>query len=203
MLDAYLAGLALVDPDTLARTEQMAFWINLYNARTVALIVDHYPVDSIRDIAISPGLFSVGPWRKKLVTIAGEALSLDDIEHRILRPIMADPRVHYAVNCATVGCPNLQPQPFTGARLEAMLEEGARDYVNHPRGVALLPRRLLADRLTPSRIYDWFIADISGDIAGVLAHLRRYTTGETAEILAAVETIDAYRYDWSLNASDR
>ena len=112
-LDAYIAALA-GHPGSrraLNRAEQQAYWINLYNALTVQVILDHYPVESIRDIDISPGLFADGPWGKKLVTIEGEAVSLDDIEHRILRPIWKDPRIHYAVNCASIGCPNLQAGP--------------------------------------------------------------------------------------------
>lgn len=202
LLQDYLSQLEAVDPDRLARAEQLAFWINLYNAQTVALVVEHFPVESIRDIAISPGLFSIGPWGRKLVTVAGEQLSLDDIEHRILRPIMRDPRIHYAVNCAAIGCPNLRPEPFNGASLETMLQAAARDYVNDPRGVALLPRRFGSDRLTVSRIYDWFVADFGGDEAGVLAHLRRHAENETASLLSGVERIEAYRYDWALNGND-
>jgi hypothetical protein len=200
-LDGYVTNLEAVDPDRLDRPEQMAYWINFYNALTLKVVVDHYPVASIRDITISPGLFSRGPWRKRLVTVAGAALSLDDIEHRMLRPIWQDPRIHYAVNCAAIGCPNLQPEPFTAARLEAMLEKGAADYVNHPRGVVMLPRRFGADRLTASQIYDWFQADFGGSARGVLDHLRRYAVGETARLLANVEAIHSYRYDWSLNDS--
>ena len=106
-LSAYVGMLAAVRVDALSRPEQMAFWINLYNALTVRTVVDHYPVRSISDIDVSPGLFADGPWGKKLVTVAGEYLSLDDIEHRILRPIWRDPLIHYAVNCAALGCPNL------------------------------------------------------------------------------------------------
>lgn len=201
-LNSYVATLEAVDPDRLARPEQMAYWINFYNALTLKVVADHYPVASIRDIAISPGLFSRGPWRKQLVTVAGLALSLDDIEHRILRPIWQDPRIHYAVNCAALGCPNLQPEPFTAARLEAMLEAGAADYVNHPRGVAMAARRFGADELVASRIYDWFASDFGGTETGVLDHLRYYASGNTALFLMNVETIGSYSYDWDLNDSE-
>lgn len=201
-LQAYVDQLQAVDPDGLNRAEQMAYWINFYNALTLSVVVEHYPVASIRDINISPGLFSRGPWRKKLVTVNGEVLSLDDIEHRILRPIWQDARIHYAVNCASIGCPNLQPEPFTANNLERLLEAGADAYVNHPRGVAKVARTFLPDQLTASSIYDWFKADFGDSDAGVLAHLRCYARGETAALLAGVETIDAYRYDWSLNDSE-
>ncbi len=103
-----LSRLAATPISAYSRAEQFAFWVDLYNELTVKVVLDHYPVRSIRDIAISPGLFASGPWGRKLITIEGEGLSLDDIEHRILRPIWRDPRIHYAVNCAALGCPNLQ-----------------------------------------------------------------------------------------------
>ena len=201
-LEAYVQRLEAVDPDGLNRAEQMAYWINFYNALTLLVVIEHYPVASIREINISPGLFSRGPWRRQLVVVNGEALSLDDIEHRILRPIWRDPRIHYAVNCASIGCPNLQPEPFTPSRLEVMLERGATDYVDHPRGVAMVERTFLPGQLTASSIYDWFQADFGGNEAGVLSHMRRHATGETEQLLAGVEGIDAYRYDWSLNDSE-
>ena len=201
-LEAYVQRLEAVDPDGLNRPEQMAYWINFYNALTLLVVVEHYPVASIRDIAISPGLFSRGPWRRQLVVVNDEALSLDDIEHRILRPIWRDPRIHYAVNCASIGCPNLQPEPFTASRLEVMLERAATDFVDHPRGVAMVERTFLPDQFTASSIYDWFQADFGGNEAGVLRHMRRHATGETGQLLAGVEKIDAYRYDWRLNDSE-
>ena len=112
-LAQYLATLAATPIGRYNRDQQLAYWINLYNALTIKVILDRYPVESIRSIDISPGWFSVGPWGKKLIRIDGEALSLDDIEHRILRPIWRDPRIHYAVNCASLGCPNLAPETYT------------------------------------------------------------------------------------------
>lgn len=194
-LAAYVAALAAVDVDGLNRPEQMAFWINLYNALTLKVVLDHWPVRSIRDIDISPGLFSDGPWGARLVAVAGEGLSLDDIEHRILRPLWRDPRVHYAVNCASIGCPDLAPRAYTGERLEAMLDEGARNYVNDPRGLRIDRR----GRLVASRIYDWFAADFGGE-AGVLAHLRALSRGAVKARLDGAAEIDAYAYDWSVNA---
>ena len=134
-LDAYLKRLGGTSVSKLKRSEQRAYWINLYNALTVQVILAHYPVESIRDIDISPGFFSDGPWGKKLMQVEGEEVSIDDIEHRILRPIWKDPRIHYAVNCASIGCPNLQPVAFTSANADTLLTEGAKAYVNHPRGV--------------------------------------------------------------------
>lgn len=193
-LDAYVAALEGTAVDRLGRPEQMAYWINLYNVATVRLILDHYPVDSIRDIDISPGLFSSGPWGKKLLTVQGEALSLDDIEHRILRPIWRDPRIHYAVNCASLGCPNLVTDAFTKDNTEQLLEMAARAYVNHPRGATVS-----RGKLTVSSIYDWFKVDFGGSQRGVIDHLTRYADEELAASLGGIKRISGHRYDWSLN----
>ena len=193
-LNAYVAHLAATRVGALKRAEQLAYWINLYNALTVRLVLDHYPVASIRDIAISPGLFAVGPWGKPLIEVEGEALTLNDIEHRILRPIWGDPRIHYGVNCASIGCPDLQARAFTAETAEALLEAAARAYVNHPRGA-----RVEAGRLTVSSIYAWFREDFGANEAGVIAHLKPYAVPELATALEAVEAIDAYEYDWALN----
>ena len=102
-LNVYIESLTAIPISGYRRTEQLAYWVNLYNALTVSVILGHYPVASILDIGISPGWFTVGPWEKKLIVVEGQKLSLNDIEHRILRPIWRDPRVHYVVNCASIG----------------------------------------------------------------------------------------------------
>lgn len=198
VLDFYLAELTMVPIARFNRAEQLAFWINLYNALTIRTVLSRYPVDSIRDIDISPGLlaslFAGGPWGAKLIRIDGAELSLDDIEHRILRPIWRDARIHYAVNCAALGCPNLPPEAFTAENAETLLEAGARAYVNHPRGATVTEGRLVV-----SSIYDWYQEDFGGDDAGVIAHLRRYADGPLADALARITTIADDRYDWALN----
>lgn len=193
-LEAYLAALSATRVSALDRPEQLAFWVNHYNALTVKVILDHYPVDSIRDIDISPGFFSDGPWGKKLVQVEGESLSLDDMEHRILRPLWRDPRIHYAVNCASLGCPNLAAEAYSGETCERLLVEGARAYINHPRGA-----RVEKGKLVVSSIYDWFEEDFGGSEAGVIAHLRRYATAPLAEALLTIDEIGDDAYDWRLN----
>lgn len=194
-LAAYVDTLAAVRVDGLGRAEQMAYWINLYNALTVKVVLDHWSVASIRDIDISPGLFADGPWGAKLVAVQGLRLSLDDIEHRILRPLWRDPRVHYAVNCASTGCPDLAPRAFTADRLEAMLNAGAVAYVNAPRGV-----RFDGDRLVVSKIYYWFADDFAAD-GGVLAHLRKHAAADLRARLKKAKEINDYDYDWAINAA--
>jgi hypothetical protein len=176
----------------------MAFWINLYNALTLQVVARRHPVDSIRDIDISPGWFSDGPWDAVLVSVEGEALTLNDIEHRILRPIWRDPRIHYAVNCASLGCPNLAQTPYRARQLEAQLERAARAFVNHPRGV-----KAEQGRVTASRIYDWYREDFGTSEAELLAHLRRYAAPGLAARLAAAGAIAGYAYDWNLNGLER
>jgi len=195
LLARYIGDLQAVPVTRLARPEAMALWINLYNAVTVKVILDHFPVNSIRDIDISPGLFADGPWGKKLVRVEGVALSLDDIEHEILRPIWRDPRIHYAVNCASVGCPNLAARPYTGANLEAMLDHGARTHINHPRGVTVLP----GGRLKVTSLYKWYDDDFGDNERQIIAHIRRYAGKALAEKLEGADDISDYAYDWALN----
>nr|CAK32602.1 hypothetical protein 17H9-28 [uncultured organism] len=193
-LPRYLDALAAVPISRYTRDEQLAYWINLYNALTAKTVLDHYPVKSIRDIDISPGFFADGPWDRKLVKIEGEAVSLNDIEHRILRPIWRDPRIHYAVNCASIGCPNLQATAFTAANSDSLLEAAAREYVNSPRGTLID-----GESLTVSKIYAWFQEDFGNSDRNVIKHLARYAKPDLAMALRRITEISGYQYDWSLN----
>ena len=197
-LDRIIDALAAVPVSGLNRDAQMAYWLNLYNAVTVKLILDHYPVESIRDIKLGGGLFGGGPWDASLVEVEGQPLTLNEIEHRILRPIWQDPRIHYGVNCASIGCPNLWPTAWMPETLDAELDAAARAFVRHPRGVEIT-RRGGEVRVTVSSIYDWFVEDFGGTERGVLAHLQRHATPETAAQLAELRSIDGSAYDWSLN----
>jgi hypothetical protein len=185
LLKQYIEQLANTDPRKFSQAEQYAYWVNLYNAITVELILDAYPVKSITKLG---GLFSFGPWGDEVVTINSKALTLNDIEHRILRPIWQDPRTHYAVNCASLGCPNLQTQAFTAENTEALLEQAARQFVNSDKGVLVQKNKLQL-----SSIYDWFIADF-GTQEQLIEHLNQYRT----QPLSNVKNID-YEYDWALN----
>ena len=194
LLTGYVQKLIAVVPSHYSRAVQKAYWINLYNALTVRTVLDHYPVKSIRDIDISPGLFADGPWDRKLVSIDGRDLSLNDIEHRILRPIWRDPRIHYAVNCASIGCPDLPAEPFTAANAETLLERAARGYINSPRGVSIRN-----GTITVSKIYDWFHEDFGGSDKDVFRHLLRYANGSLKTRLREIGKIEDTAYDWSLN----
>lgn len=198
-LQRYIADLEAVRVSGLNRDEQMAYWLNLYNAVTVELILDHYPVDSIRDIGISGTAFNRQPWDAKLVTVEGEEMSLNDIEHRVIRPIWQDERIHYAVNCASIGCPNLQPVPFTAENYRELLELAAAEYINHPRGA-----RIEGGRLHMSSIFEWYQVDYGDSIEGVVAHMLQYAEQPLAAGLRRYAD-NRYRprprhdYDWALN----
>lgn len=192
-LENYLKVLQSADPAKLPRDEQFAFWTNLYNAKTVEIVTEHYPVKSIRDIRLS-NILIPGPWRAKVLKVSGVSLSLDNIEHDIMRPIWRDPRIHYAVNCASVGCPNLLSRAYTGAMLEKMLDEAARAYINSPRGV-----RFEGSKVIVSSLYDWYADDFGGSVPNILAHIRKYAGPALASKIAGVTRIADYEYDWALN----
>ncbi len=194
-LKDYLQQMQKIEIDDYNRDVQRAYWINLYNAATLKLVLDAYPVDSIRDIG--GGLFSSGPWDEKIVTVENEKLTLNDIEHRILRPIWHDGMTHYGVNCASVSCPSLRAEAYTGSNVNAALRANARDYVNSPQGVDIA-----GDHVTLSKIYDWYGQDFGGDTPSIISHLRQFAEAGLSSTLDRLSRIDGYAYDWSLNDAD-
>ncbi|MEX0807549.1 MAG: DUF547 domain-containing protein [Dongiaceae bacterium] len=194
-LHRYIASLAALPIRQYRREAQFAYWVNLYNAVTVNLILDHYPVESILDIDISPGFFSDGPWEYPLVEVEGADVTLDDIQHRILRPIWRTPLIHYAVNRAANGSPNVASVAYTAENSSLLLVEGAAIYINDPRGARI-------DRdgdFVVSEIYDDYEDDFGGSEESVLAHLAQYGAERLRAILVGRDEIDDYRFDWRLN----
>lgn len=194
-LTAYIDRLQDVKVTRLNRDEQLAFWINLYNAETIRVILENYPVESIRAIKSHPLDFK-GPWNNKSLQVEGETLTLDNIENRIVRPIFDDPRIHYALNCAAIGCPDLRGAAYTGRGLNAALNEQTRAFINSPRGV-----KIDGGEVTASRIFLWYKKDYGNSEAGVLRHIRQYAEPNLLQSLEGITKIDRYEYDWSLNAS--
>lgn len=192
VLNAYIDSLAAQNPATLDEKAELAAWANLYNALTVKVVVDNYPVKSIKDI--KSGFLASGPWKKKMVTVAGTKMSLDDIEHGTMRKKYPSPLIHYMVNCASVGCPNLKDGLWTRESFDVDREAAARAFINSPRGAKVTP-----DGLVVSSIYDWYQEDFGGSKEGVLAHLSKYATGELKTALDNGAQIKSYDYDWSLN----
>lgn len=169
--------------------ENFANWINIYNAATIRHILSRYPTQSIKD-----GYLFGGPWKKVFVTIDGQPISLHAIEHDILRETYEDPRLHYALNCASYGCPDLKPTLWQAETLSADLDAAARAYINHPRGVTVT-----SSGLTLSRIFKWYRDDFGGSDAHILAHLETYADAPLASALKDSPRIRKYEYDWSLN----
>lgn len=196
VLDSYLSQLEAARPSLMTRAQAMAYWINFYNALTVKLVLEAYPISSIRQI---DGILGFGgPWKKPRVFVEGQHLSLDHMEHGILRPGFRDPRIHYAVNCASYSCPNLADRAFTVANLDSLLDQGAQAYINHPRAVSFE-----SGRLQVSSIYHWFQEDFGGSDAAVISHLQRYAEPELSLLLMQASRIGGHHYDWSLNDSNR
>lgn len=190
-LDVYLESLSGQDPRTLNRAEQLAYWINLYNALTVDLILDYYPVKSIT--RLGKGWFRMGPWRDELIMIAGQTISLHDIEHRILRPIWNNPRIHYALNCASIGCPDLLPEVFQGVTIDEQLAAAARRFINQEKGASFVSGRLVL-----SSIFDWYEDDFM-DKEGVLKEIKSFASDDLKRQLENYRGRISYRYNWKLN----
>ncbi|MCF6219547.1 MAG: DUF547 domain-containing protein [Robiginitomaculum sp.] len=191
-LGKYIDHLASQKPSAMPPNDAIAYWANLYNALTVQVVAENYPVKSIRKIKSG---YRAGPWKRDLVMVEGRELSLDNIEHDIMRPTYQTPMVHYMVNCASIGCPNLKITPWTSENLAATQEIAARAYINSPRGA-----KFSNGRLQVSSIYKWFKADFGGNTAGVLAHLRQYADADLLAQLEGRKKIDKYAYDWDVNA---
>lgn len=189
-LRKYISQMESMNVDLFTKDQQMAYWINLYNAKTVDLVIAAYPVSSIRNVR---SYLTLGPWDDKVLKVNGVALSLNDIEHRILRPIWKDVRIHYAVNCASIGCPNLSTRPYDAVNLNAKLEAAARDFINHSRAFNVKDGKLQA-----SSIFSWYQSDW-GNEGAVIRHALRYANAATKAKLAGRTKIDSYDYNWSLN----
>lgn len=190
-LDKFLEQLSRVDPDQLTRQEQMAFYINAYNAWTLWLILTKYPdIKSIKELG---GIFS-SPWSKEIARINGKLLTLDNIEHDILRPRFKDPRVHFAVNCASKSCPPLFGEPYTGAKLDRQLDEVTVSFINDPR------QTILSDgTLYVNKVMDWYAEDFDHDPAAFVRNYARGRLKKRLDRLGGKVKVDYLPYDWSLN----
>ena len=193
VIAAYADYLAGQNPDAMSEADQIAYWANMYNALTLKVVLENYPVSSIRKI--KSGAFKPGPWDRDAITVNGKTLTLNDIEHGILRETYPNPAmVHYMVNCASIGCPNLPSKIWVGETLDSDREQAARAFINSPRGVAID-----GDALEVSSIYNWFKEDFGGSKAETLEHFRKFAGPKLKAALDAGAKIDGYDYDWDLN----
>lgn len=191
MLDTYLNILSRTDTTTLSGNDLFAFYINVYNAFTIKLVLSKYPgINSIKEIG---GFFS-NPWSKKFIPLNARTVSLDYIEHEILRPKFKDPRVHFAINCASKSCPKLLNKPYEGSILESQLDDQARDFINDKKN-----NYIKQDTLYISKIFKWFKEDFNDN---PLSFIKRYADKDFKEALMSSNdklNIAYLHYEWSLN----
>ncbi|WP_158861463.1 DUF547 domain-containing protein [Lunatibacter salilacus] len=178
------------DRNTWSREEQLAYWINAYNAFTIKLIIDNYPVSSIQDLKPTLNIPLVNTvWHLKFFKIGGEDASLDEIEHKILRKEFDEPRIHFAINCASFSCPPLLNEAFTAENLEAQLDKVAKGFINDPKR-----NKIARDKVEISKIFSWFKGDFTKN-ESLIEYLNRY-----AQIkINANAKVSHLPYDWSLN----
>ncbi len=193
-LDTYLNMLDQTNPDNLSKEDQLALYMNAYNAYTVKLILENFtdgkPVTSIKRLG---GFFS-GPWKIKFVKIGGTTYTLDNVEHDIIRPRFKEPRIHFAINCAAKSCPPLISTAYEGKIVDSQLEENTIAFINDPKSNYLEGNTLYA-----SKIFSWFSEDFPG---GTAAFVRKYARGTLKTKLDEVGdsiSVKYLDYDWSLN----
>jgi hypothetical protein len=181
-LDQYLTELAAHPvEDTWSRSQKLAYWINAYNAFTVVLIVNNYPVNSIRDID--------RPWEKKFISLGGESYSLNQIEHDIIRPKFKEPRIHFAVVCAAVSCPKLLNKAYLPETLDQQLDDQTRYFINQS-GKNLISK----DRVELSQLFKWYGKDFR-QTGSIIEYLNQYSEVQ----IDARAKMSFAKYDWSLN----
>ncbi|RYU77185.1 DUF547 domain-containing protein [Hymenobacter persicinus] len=188
----YLDLLSRTPPaDSWSRAEQMAYWINAYNAYTIRLILDHYPVQSIKDIGSKIQIpFVTTPWAAEFFSIGGKKMSLDAIEHGTLRKKFNDPRIHFALVCASISCPRLRNEAYTAARLDAQLDDQGRDFLNTP-----AKNKVSKDAAQLSKYFDWYKADWNENGQSVVKWVNRYSKTK----LDDKAKIGFQDYNWNLN----
>lgn len=204
LLRPYLQQLAETDPAALDREARLAFWINAYNAYTIKLILDHYPVESINDIkpGAGPAVPKVNsPFKLDVGEVAGKVRTLDEIEHGIIRERFDEPRIHFALVCAAVSCPRLRKEAYTGDRLNDQLDDQARTFL-HDTDKNVVPAG--EERVALSRIFKWFDEDFGGSSASIQRFIAPYFDGNVRTNLEQAGYDLSYReYDWSLNDQSR
>jgi hypothetical protein len=193
----YMQSLQTAEVEGLSRDGQLAFWINAYNAVTIDKVIKTKPKKSVRETFV-PGVWTGTKFftsRKHIV--AGKRLSQDDIEHEILRKQFNDPRIHFAIICASMGCPQLPRIAYTEENVQTRLEEETRKYLNSPRGTRI---DRAENTLHVSKLFDWFGSDFINKSGSVLAFMQPYLHEEVRLFLERDPMISYLEYDWALNA---
>jgi hypothetical protein len=164
--------------------QKLAFWINIYNAYTLDLIVTHYPIKSIKDI----GSFFSGPWSQKIVKVFGKKMTLDQVEHKTIRKQFKEPRIHFAVNCASIGCPSLLPEAFTADKIEEQLDKSTKNFLNNK-----TKNYEKNGTLYLSKIFDWYGDDFIEKYGSYKNFVKKYYS------LSGEYKVEFLEYDWKLN----
>ncbi len=200
---AYLDRLAKADPQKLPEAERLAFWINVYNAYTIQLINSHEERDSIRNINKTLFVAGHGPWREKLVRVGGAVYHLDNVEHDIIRRTFKEPRIHFALVCAAMSCPPLRGEAYTGAKLEAQLDDQARAFLLRSPALNRVDAKTGTVHLSP--LFTWYKEDFGGTDASIGAFIARfYPEGpERALLLSGKLRLVETDYDWTLNSREK
>ena len=179
---------------------QLAYWINVYNVNVVATVMEKYPVKSIRDISTDP-VVRLNVFKKDRVPTPDGLLSLDAVENKKIRETFNDARIHFAINCAAKSCPGIRPEAYTGAKLDAQLDDQARKFLNGPFG-ARFGRKGDDLVMHVTKIMDWFGDDFDKWGGGRTAFVRRYVAADKQRLIDAAGkkvVIDYDKYDWALN----
>lgn len=196
-LEAFMRTIGSTDPSRFSEAEQIAFWINAYNATTIYQVVQRYPLESVRDVGTLFGL--VGGFFKQKYRVANEERSVDNIEHDILRPTYNDARIHWTLVCASFGCPRLLRRPYTAADLDPLLTEVSFEFMASPRALHIDDDD---DTLWVTSYFDWYGDDFEAAAGDIVDYILRYAPEDKATWIR--EHRDTMRvrfmdYDWTLN----
>jgi hypothetical protein len=199
-LDSYLASLSAVSKkeyNTFSKNDRLAFLINVYNAFTLKIILNYYPLKSIRDIG---SFLSGNAWKKNFFKLFGKSMHLDFVEHKMIRKWFKEPRIHFAVNCASLGCPSLRRDAFVGSKLDKQLEESMIHFLSNQD-----KNNVEDEKLYMSKIFDWYEGDFEKATGSLLKFLTPYlehieNDGKTRQAIQEGDyAIKFNRYDWTLN----
>ena len=200
----YIEQLSETDPEKLVRPEEkLAFWINAYNAYTLKIVCEHYPIKSINNLHFGwvkiGSLLNKTVWDRNFILINNKKMTLNQIEHEILRKKFQDPRIHFAIICASSGCPLLPKFAYTGENVQMKLEEETRKYLNSERGIRI---DYVENTLQISKLFDWFAGDFESKSGSAINFIKPYLNDEGMAFLDRKPRISYISYNWALNAKE-
>ncbi len=195
----YMKSLETAKADSLSQDGQLAFWINAYNAVTIDKVIKWKPKKSVRETFV-PGVWTGTKFfTSREHTVAGQHLSQDDIEHEILRKRFQDPRIHFAIICASSGCPPLPQSAYTAENVQMRLEEETKEYLHSKRGLKI---DYVENTIMLSKLFDWFAADFESKSGSVTNFIKPYLNEKAMAFLDRMPKVSYIEYDWALNAKE-